>query len=300
LRIFPCGAENLAATDGTLDTIVRSIRMQVGRALFLTGMGDHRQLAENLARKLGDGIECRWVGAEPGAGRSAAMLGLKQWADDKGGPPPLILRTKPKPIRGAAAISNIACKFQTSDPLLRKRSLLAVVLLISLLVLPYAQALLLKPFVAHKIAVIESQRDRLTTIDRELSFLQYLKQNSPPYLDALYLFAKAAPPGTSLDSVTMNQRGEVSLSGSLGSYQQVLDFRSKLIDSGFFSNVSVEEQTPAPFQQKVSVRITAQWKPAQARARLNIGPTSSEIAQATGPGASASRPGTHSAKSSEQ
>jgi hypothetical protein len=173
-------------------------------------------------------------------------------------------------------------------------------LLISLLVLPYAQAFLLKPFLAHKIDVIQSQRDRLTTIDRELNFLQYLKQSSPPYLDALYLFAKTAPQGMSLDSVTMNERGEVSLSGSLGSYQEVLDFRNKLVDSGFFSNVTVEEQTPTPsFPPKLTVRITAQWKPAQARALLNIGPTAADITQTAGPGARANGANSHGAKSSD-
>jgi hypothetical protein len=42
--------------------------------------------------------------------------------------------------------------------------------------------------------------------------------------------------------------------------QQVVEFRSKLIDSGLFSTVVVEEQTPTPDRQKVVVRITGQWK----------------------------------------
>ena len=45
----------------------------------------------------------------------------------------------------------------------------------------------------------------------------------------------------------------------------VMDFRSKLIDSGFFSTISVEEQTPTPDRQKVNFRMSAQWKPAGAR-----------------------------------
>jgi len=302
LRIFPWGTENFTATDVALDGMVRSIRGQAGRTVFVTGTGDHRQLADKLAQKLGDGIECRRIEAGTGPGQSAAILGLKQWAGANGGMPPLTLRAKQKPIRGAAAITSVTGKFLLSDPLLRERTVLALILLISLLVLPYAQAFLLKPFLAHKIDVIQSQRDRLNTIDREVSFLQYLKENSPPYLDALYLFAKAAPQGTTLDSVNMNERGEVSLSGSFGgSYQQVFDFRNKLIDSGFFSNVTVEEQSPAPsFPPKLSVRITAQWKPAQARALLNIGPTNVAVAQATGPGAPAkgTTPAAHTDKSS--
>ena len=61
---------------------------------------------------------------------------------------------------------------------------------------------------------------------------------------------------------------------------QVTDFRAKLIASGFFSNVSVEEQSPTPDRQRVNLRMIAQWKPAAARNSLAFGPTASEIEQA--------------------
>jgi hypothetical protein len=56
-----------------------------------------------------------------------------------------------------------------------------------------------------------------------------------------------------------------------------MDFRAKLIASGFFADITVDEQTPVPNQQKVSVRMTAQWKSAEARAALKIGPSPEEI-----------------------
>ena len=62
--------------------------------------------------------------------------------------------------------------------------------------------------------------------------------------------------------------------------QQVTDFRSKLIDSGFFAGVTVEEQTPSPDRQKLSVRMSAQWKPLSARQALAFGPTAEEIEKA--------------------
>lgn len=275
LRIFPWGTDNFMDTEQTPDAGVESIRNQAGRTLFLTGAGDRHELVATLARKLGNGIVCRRIEAGEGQGRSAALLGLKEWVEANGGAPPLTLRIKPRPVRG------IAGKFELSDPVMRRRVAIAAALLVALLLLPYAQALLLKPYVAHKVAAVELHTDRLTTIDREMSFLQYLRENSPPYLDTLYLFAKAAPPGTRLDSVTMNQRGDVSLTGSFGSFQQVVDFRTKLIESRFFSSVSVDEQVPVPNQQKLNVRMTAVWKPVQAREQLAIGPTPSEIAQAT-------------------
>jgi hypothetical protein len=275
LRIFPWGTDNFLAADEAVDAAFESIRGQTGQTLYLTGAADHHELVANLARKLGNDIVCRRLEDPQGPGTSTAILGLKQWVEANGGAPSLTLRVKPRPMRG------IAGKIDFSDALLRQRLAVAVMLLVALLVLPYAQAFLLKPYVARKVAIVESEKSRLSTIDRELSFLQYLKENSPPYLDALYLFATAAPQGTRLDTVTMNQRGDVSLSGSFGSFQQVVEFRSRLIQSGFFSRVSVDEQVPVQNQRKLNVRITAQWKPVQARAQLSIGPTTAEIAQDT-------------------
>ncbi len=138
--------------------------------------------------------------------------------------------------------------------------------------MPYAEALLMKPRLARKLAEVKGGKGRLAIIDREFNFLQYLKRNQAPYLDAIYLLANAAPGGTRIDSLSMNQRGEVSLRGSLRTPDQVGEFRKKLVDSGFFSTVVVEEQSPSPDRQKVTVRVTAQWKPAGARESLSIGP----------------------------
>ena len=156
----------------------------------------------------------------------------------------------------------------------------AAALLIVLLLLPYAEALVFKPFLARKLAKLKAEKVRLTTIDHELEFLQSLKQSQPPYLDALYIFAKSAPQGAKLESVTMNRRGEVSLRGSMRTGDQVTDFRSKLINSGFFSTVAVEEQAPTPDRQKVNLRIAAQWKAPEARVGLTNGPTAEEIEKA--------------------
>jgi hypothetical protein len=148
------------------------------------------------------------------------------------------------------------------------------------LCLPYAEALMMKPRLAKKLAALKADTRRLPIIDRELGFLQFLKQSQPPYLDALFLLSKSAPQGSRLDSLAMNRRGDLSWRGSMRDSSQVSDFRSKLIDSGFFTNVVVEEQTPTPDRQKVTVRMTAQWKSATARAALAIGPTPAEIEKA--------------------
>jgi len=138
----------------------------------------------------------------------------------------------------------------------------------------------LKGRLSKKIAALKTGQEKLAVIDREYNFLQYLKQTGPPYLDALYLIAKSAPQGTHIDSASMNRRGEVSVRGAMQNGQQVTDFRAKLMDSGFFERVSVEEQVPGPDRQRVNIRITAQWKTIDKRIGLAIGPTHDEIEKA--------------------
>ncbi|HEX5397920.1 MAG TPA: hypothetical protein VFY06_02605 [Verrucomicrobiae bacterium] len=271
-RIFPWGSDRLAATTEAFDQAVNSIRASgPGQTLYLTGGGDRGQdMAAELARRLGGGVNCRSLDPGVATGHCAATLGLQKWVQENGGSPPLVLRVKPRPLEG---------RLKWSDPTLRKRAAAVALLLVVLLAMPYAQAILLKPFVTRKLAAFQSDQGRLSTIDQETGFLQFLKENQPPYLEALYLFAKTAPPGTRLDSVTMNRHGEVTLRGSLQGFQQVVEFRAKLIKSGFFSDVSVEEQVPESNQQKVNVRIVAQWKPVAERALLAIGPDADEIKQ---------------------
>jgi hypothetical protein len=157
-----------------------------------------------------------------------------------------------------------------------KWAALAAALAVGSLSFPYAEAVLLKPRLARKLAEIRASKGKLLMIDREYRFLDYLKKNQPPYLDAVSIIANATS-GTRFDSLSMNRRGDVALRGSMRDGQQVADFRSKLIHSGLFSTVVIEEQTPTPDRQKVIVRISAQWKPGASRESLSIEPPVSDL-----------------------
>lgn len=238
-----------------------------GQKLILTGAND--EITAKITRALSGGVAVETLVTESGTGRSPAVQGLKKLVAQNGGLLPLVLQVKAKQTTG---------KFTLAAPDARMWATRAVILLCVLLILPYAEALLLKPFLTRKLAALKADKGRLTVIDREMDFLQSLKQNQPPYLDAIYLMSKLAPQGSKIDSLTMNRRGEVSLRGSMRDATQVTEFRTKLINSGFFSGIAVEEQMPG--QQKLNVRISAQWKPSEARASLTNGPTAAEIEKA--------------------
>jgi hypothetical protein len=241
----------------------------LGRKVFITGSVDpsaKTNFTRELARSLNHDVECETVDLLPGVAGSEAILGLQRVVDRQSALPPLVLQLKQSDRNRKLTIAQQA-------PL--KWVGLVLGLLALALILPSLEALLLKSHLAKKLAAIKSDSGRLDTIDRELGFLQYLKENEPPYLDALLVLAKAAPPGTRFDAVSMNRRGEVSLRGSLRDGQQVAELRSKLIDSGFFASVGIEEQSPSPDRQKVTVRMSAQWKPANLRKTLPPEPAKS-------------------------
>jgi len=261
------------AIDNALDSLAGLLNSQkTGEKIYLTGRSARiKTLAPGLTQKLASAARCESLELEPAAGRSAAILGLRTAAEQGNGRSPLIIQAK-QTNRGQGIARPAPWKWVG----------LAASLAVALLLLPYLEALVLRPYLARKLAAIKADRGRLAIIDGEWGFLQYLKQNQPPYLDALYVLAKAAPPGARIDSLSMNRRGDVSLRASMQNPQQVGDFRSKLIDSGFFANLAVEEQAPVLNQPKLSVRISAQWKPLSARQTLALAPTAEEIEKAKG------------------
>ncbi len=268
-----------------------------GRKIYVTGAGA-RSIAPELATRLGPG--CEPIEIAPGEGHSVATVGLRQ-ACERNGTMPLLMLHAGSANGGAA----------TPRPAPLKWGALAAALGLALLLLPQVEALVLKPGLSGKLAAIKADRARLPVIDRELDFLRYLKQNQPDYLDALYIFAKTASPGTRFESLSMNRRGDVSLRATLRTPDQAVDFRSKLVESGFFSNVAVEEQVPAPNHQGLSLRMSAQIKPASERVSLAIlkdtqgtskkaathpAPTNAALSKATAkPPPSHHKPPTHTA-----
>jgi Tfp pilus assembly PilM family ATPase len=265
------GPKIQAAIDAALDSLAGAINGHwTGQTIYLSGRSaQFKDFAPRLARRLGDGTQCELLDLAPGEGRSAAVLGLRT-ATAHGKESPLVT-LQSKPTNGSATLAR---------PAPWKWAALALGLAIFSLALPYLEAPWLKWRLSTRLKAIQADRGRLVAIDRDLDFLRHLKQNQPPYLDALFLLAKAAPPGTKFDSLSINRRGDLTLRGSMKDGQQVVGFRSKLIDSGFFASVAVEEQIPTPDRQKVTVRIAAQWKPANDRQSLSIGPTAEEIEKA--------------------
>src|ERR1035437_8363771 len=262
------GPKIQAAIDAALDSLAGAINGHwTGQKVYLSGRSAQlKDLAPRLAGRLGNRAQCELLDFARGEGRSAAVLGLRSITAPGNGSALVTLQSKP--TNGSAALAR---------PAPWKWAALSLGLAIFTLALPYVEAPWLKWRLSRRLKAIQADRGRLVTIDRELDFVRHLKQNQPPYLDALFLLAKAAPPGSKLDSLSMNRRGDLALRGSMKDGQQVVGFRSKLIDSGFFASVAVEEQTPTPDRQKVTVRIPPQWKAANDRQSLSIGPTAEEI-----------------------
>src|SRR5205823_4025315 len=124
---------------------------------------------------------------------TAALLGLKVVAENHAAAGPLILRLKDSKTGDAVArtgetpwhkLSSAWAELReiVAQPELRKYVRLAAVVAACCLCFPLAQAMILKPFLKHKLTSIKTDKERLGIIDRELNFLQFIKKTQPPYL----------------------------------------------------------------------------------------------------------------------
>jgi hypothetical protein len=258
----PQGPLLKSAMESALATLVPSLRpASLGDNLYLTGKSARdSRIAPLLAGLLGGAVSCQCLEQPPGTGPSAVIAGLRKSTARNSASPPLIL-----------ALNGGQAPVRMARPVIWKWVAAAVVLLLATLIFPYAEAIVLKPFLERKLAALEADRGRLATIDQELDFLKFLKQNQPPYLDAIYVMAKSAAQGSRLEELSMGRHQEINIRMKMANSQQVSDFRSKLIDSGWFANVIVEEQAPSP-DRRFAVRMTAELKPAESRKPLAAEP----------------------------
>lgn len=144
----------------------------------------------------------------------------------------------------------------------------AAALLLVLLFLRWLEPVIQEKRLSSKLNALKTYRDSLPNVERELGFLQNIKTNQAPYLDTIAVLSRSAPQGVVMESFSMQRRGEISIRAGMRDATQLAEFRSKLVASGFFSTVVVEEQTPSPDNQKLTVRMTAQLRPQSQRKPL--------------------------------
>ncbi|MCL4181729.1 MAG: hypothetical protein KJ072_28840 [Verrucomicrobia bacterium] len=217
-----------------------------GQRLYLTGEGARRpEVRSQIEGALGEGGVCEWLDA--GKGGSATIAGLeKVW---ERGESPFVLEMES--VRDSES-PKVAVWWRWAA--------LCGLAVVGMIVVRYGEGLLMQPRLERRLSEVREYRDRLPAVDGELGFLQYLKTNQAPYMDVLVVLADAAPPGTRIETLSLNRRGELSMRTTLRDPQQVADFRSKLAQSGLFESVALEEQTAAANRQGVNARFAGRWK----------------------------------------
>ncbi|HYE33118.1 MAG TPA: hypothetical protein VEH27_16950 [Methylomirabilota bacterium] len=178
----------------------------------------------------------------PGATPTAAIAGLRA-----------MLRRGEAPLALGMSPQGFAAKQATTQ---WRWAATAVGLAILALALRVAEPGIRQRHVNSRIKELKAHQANLPKLEREVSFLQYLKTNQPSYLDAVLSVATSAQ-GIKLDNLSISRRGELSLRGQMQGAQGPSQMRSKLLESGYFSLVTIDEQTPVPNQQQVNFRLTA-------------------------------------------
>lgn len=161
------------------------------------------------------------------------------------------------PILRLSVAEETTSKISTTLPV--RWMALAALLLVGLFCTRYLGAFIGEARLQQELADIEQRQTGFPAINQEVNFLQHIQKNQPPYLAALAVFSDAAPRGTKVESLSIDRRGEFSFRGQLQNSQNASDLRTKLIESGLFSNVVMEEQSTVPNKKQVNVRFTARW-----------------------------------------
>lgn len=240
-----------AAAVRTLDPRDSSVPDLGAKIAFSSSHASGQKLASELAARWQRGSTSEIVPCPDGAGVTPANAGLRKLVES--GRATLALDAQDAPVK--AVRSGASSKW----------AIAAGLLLLLALAFRYAEASLYQGRISRQLRDVSEYRQKLPNLDRELSFLQFIKTNQPPYLDALAAVAAAAPSGTHVDTVSLIRRGELSLRGSVQDPQGPANFRAKLIESGFFTRVVIEDQTPVDNNQKMNFRLSAQVKPDGAR-----------------------------------
>ncbi len=232
--------------DGAAPTLKDSLITGDSQKLYLFGAS-----AQTLS---GLGIPIEVLDGYPAEGRTTANSGLERLI--RSGAEPPFLDSHQLTEKTHFPIWRWAC--------------LAVALGVGALGLRYAETIVYGTRLERKLSAIASYRSRLPNVAHEFSFLNFIKTNQPPYLDVLAELAVAAPAGIRLDNVTLTRRGDVTFRGAIGDGQALSQFRAKLIASGFFSRIVIDEQTPSSDGHKTTFRASGSIKEEGSRKPLSF------------------------------
>lgn len=134
-----------------------------------------------------------------------------------------------------------------------------IALLAGLFLTRYAAPLLHGDAVRDRMEALQGAETDFPSIDRELAFLKHVQTSQPPVLDLLAVVADAIPKGALVDSMTLDRRGHLNIQSTMPKHLQPTVIRTKLLESGIFSEIVIEEQTPIENNQKLKVRIQARF-----------------------------------------
>jgi len=252
IQILPWGADNLLMSPNCANSLDRS---QLGRRLCLSGdLKQNRAVSDALSQAVGADIAVESITLAYGNTRCAALRGLQTLLEQGHVLPQVVLQTDPKSTRATSTAGRLG-----------KWAIAAGALALGCLLLRYVETSLKRSHLSKAIDQVRDYRQSLPLIDQQLGFLQYLQTNRQPYLRIMAAVAESASPGMQLESISLNRRGDLLLRGTVQGQQPSTEFRTKLVESGAFTSVVLEEQSPGQGQRKITFRIAARWDPESVR-----------------------------------
>ena len=218
---------------------------------YLVGGGSRLAGLESiLASALGEAVPVKVLESRRSEGHSAVTLGLRIMDKGQEEQPLIQFRT-----RAGNGVEDTGGNAMAPRPWI----LAAVGLVLLVLVLRYVPPLWKLGGLRDHISRTEAALDALPPMGKDLDFMATLDRSRVPVLEVLTVFGRVAPPEAVLQDFTLDARGQVSLKVQLKP-TEVNDLRTRLTQSGWFSDVILQDLKRAP-KRKVIIRLTARMTP---------------------------------------
>ena len=219
--------------------------------VFLVGGGARAAGFPSALESALSGVTCERITAVKKADGSAVLSGLRKRLAQRG-ESDIELRV-PQCVESSASRSvDVAA--------VRRWAAIALLLFVATVVMAYARPIWKLAALEQRIAQMRTELDLLPSRERELGFLQTLQARRVPYFDIVTAIGTLAPPGTHLDTVSLDRTGDVAFRCRVPKNELVNPYRERLATSGWFRDLVLEEQTASKDKKMpgIIVRISAQ------------------------------------------
>ena len=138
---------------------------------------------------------------------------------------------------------------------LKKWSGICISLIIIVLSLRYIEPYYKSGQIDLELNALQEQVKWIPEVDKEVSFLQMVDNNLITFEGVIPIISSAVDPQFQLSEIILNRRGDLNITATVKSADQISSIRKKLMETKFFTSIVVESQNPDSKKKNISLKL---------------------------------------------